>query len=206
MNLIETVERIRLISGTFIDCGFGQGRDMFLKQLEERTGNDESALVDVDIQGSRDLITKLIKRANPYNIPDDYIFFLENYGGLAIDRPNYRFSVLGVGPMVEDWYASVISDEAIQEPGKYSFLSLGSLNFREGRYKFQHVDFFLDLAGIIQKHCVIGVGPWGAEDLTPDIVIKDIYAYPGKWQKIANSFTEWLEQAAQTEGAFIYSV
>lgn len=108
--------------------------------------------------------------------------------------------------MVEDWYAAINSDEALPEPGRYGFLSLGSLNFREGIYKFQYVSFFLDLAGTIQKHCVIGVGPWGAEELTPDIVLKDIYAYPGKWQKIANSFTDWLEQAAQTGGAFIYSV
>lgn len=205
MDVREAVKRIQLLSGAFVDCSFRQGRNAVLKQLEERTGRDEEAFVDVYIQEMQDTMATLIHKAVPYEVPEDYIFFLEFYGGLAIDRDDYNFSILGIGPMVEDWYGSVESDEAFPEPAKYGFLSLGSLNFREGKYKFQHVDFFLDLAGIIQKHCVIGVGPWGQAGPTPSTIIQDIHAHPGRWQKIAPSFTEWLEQAAETGGAFSYT-
>jgi hypothetical protein len=202
MNVIEVIERIQRFPDAFVDCSFRQGRDAILRQLNERTGEDEEAFVDVTIEGIQDTIATLIQKAAPYDIPDDYIFFLEFYGGLAIDRDDYYLALLGVGPMVEEWYGSVDSDEALQEPGKYGFLSLGSLNFRGRRFRFQSVSFFLDLAGVVQKHCVIGVGPWGQHTLTPYTILKDVRAHPGMWRKIANSFTEWLEQAAETHGVF----
>lgn len=206
MKMKEIVERIRLLPEAYVDCGLRQGRDMIQKQLNERAGEEEKVeFVDAFIEDIQNTIASLIQRAKPYDIPDDYISFLEYYGGLFLWNDKYTLSLFGTGPMVEEWYSSVVSDEALQEVGQYGFLTIGSLNFREQhKYKFQYVTFFLDLAGHVQKHCVIGIGPWGAETLTPLDILKDIHAYPGTWQKVANSFTEWLELAAETEGAFIY--
>jgi hypothetical protein len=204
VDVKEIVERIRLLPEAFVDCGFRQGRDAFLRQLESRTGKDEAHLVDVYIEGCRETIAELVQRVAPYDIPDDYIFFLEFYGGLAIIRDDYYFALLGDGPMVEEWYGSVVSDEALKEPGKYGFLSLGLLSFRKGKYQFQYIDFFLDLAGFVRKHCVIGVGPWGQGTLTSWTILKDVHAHPDMWQKMANSFAEWLEQVAETRGSFGY--
>jgi hypothetical protein len=207
MNAIEDiVERIRRLPEAYVDRSFGQGRDAFLRQLEQRTGRDEVASVDLYIEGSRNTITGLVQKIAPYHIPDDYIFFLEYYGGLFIKGDHYSLSVLGTGPMVEEWYSSVNSDDALHEVRQYGFLTLGSLGFGEHpNYRFQEVTFFLDVAGNVQKHCVIGVGPWGQETPTPVDILKDIHAHPDQWRKATDSFTEWLEQAAETNGAFGYS-
>jgi hypothetical protein len=201
----EAIDSIKQFPETLVDCSFGQGRDMFLKQLEERNGRDEEDSVDAYIEDCQNTITGLVRRAKPYNVPDDYIFFLENYGGLFLWDDKYTLSLLGTGPMVEEWYSSVVSDDALLEAGQYGFLTIGSLNFNEQhKYKFQYVTFFLDLAGNVQKHCVIGVGPWGAETLTPLDILPGLHDHPDRWRKTANSFTEWLEQAADTKGAFGY--
>jgi hypothetical protein len=81
----------------------------------------------------------LLKRAEPYSIPEDYIAFLENYGGLSIEGDDYRFSILGAGPMVEDWYASIESDQAILPIGNYGLLTLGALRFRSG-HKYESLN------------------------------------------------------------------
>lgn len=208
MHVREAVKRIQLLPEASVDCSVRQGRDAVLKQLTARDGSIAETIVDAFIEEDiRGEIALLVQKAAPYDIPGEYIFFLEFYGGLAIDNddPNYNFSVLGIGPMVEEWYGFIAGDEALQEPGKYGFLSLGSLNFGQGKLKSKHIGFFLDLAGGVQEHCVIGVGPWGEDTLTPSTIIKDLHAYPDMWRKIAGSFTEWLEQAAETRGAFGYT-
>jgi hypothetical protein len=203
--VVEAAERIRRLPDVFVDCGVGQGRDAFQKQLEERSGKDESASVDGHIDDLRSTIEELAMRATPYGLPDDYVYFLEFYGGLAIDTDDYYFAIMGVGAMVEERYSSVVSDEALQNPGAYGFLSLGVLSFRAGEHRFQRVSFFLDLTGTIQRYCVIGVGPWGKGTLTPDAILKALPAHHAMWQMTASSFTGWLERAADTRGAFGYA-
>lgn len=204
MTLRESVNRIKLLTGASVDANYRQGRDKVIEQLNERTGKNASGSVDIFIKNSQDAIPELTQAVAPHNIPEDYIFFLEFYGGLAIESDDYYFSILGIGPMVEEWYSAIDSDEAFPEPEKYGFLSLGMLNFRKGKYKSQYVDFFLDLAGSVQKYCVIGVGPWGKDDPNSFAIIKDIHAYSEMWQITANSFTEWLKQVAETHGSFGY--
>jgi hypothetical protein len=50
MNVKDAVERIRLLPGALVDCGFRQGWDAVLKQLNERTGEDQRFFVDADIE------------------------------------------------------------------------------------------------------------------------------------------------------------
>ncbi|MCB0212973.1 MAG: hypothetical protein KDJ52_26760 [Anaerolineae bacterium] len=203
MNLNNVVERIKQLPEAYVDCNFGQGRDTVLKQLEERSGENEEYSVDLDIESAKNSIQELIERFAPYEIPGDYISFLEVYGGLAIDSDNSYFSILGTGPMVEDWYGSIDGHNVFWELEKQGFLTLGSLNFRRNhQHKFQYLSFFLDLAAIVQKDCVIGVGPWGAKTLTPIDIIPEMNRYSDKWRIFANSFTEWLAQAAETDGGF----
>ena len=205
MNLTEVVKRIEQFPGALVDCSFGQGRDAFLKQLEARTGRNEKYSVDMYIEDCRDTIAELIERVATYEIPDDYISFLELYGGFLLDFDDYHLSTLGIGPMVENWYSSIDSDDALSEINQYGFIHVGGLSF--GKYpeeKIQVVTFLQDLAGTIEKHCVIGIGPWRVDTLTPIDISKDIHAYPDYWRKVANSFTEWLVQVAETQGRFGY--
>lgn len=204
MDIVKVVEKIRLLPGGFIDVNFGQGRNAVLRQLNERTGENEEPTVDAFIQSCRDAIATLIQRAQPYEIPQDYILFLELYGGLSIHSRDHYFSLLGIGPMVEDRYGAIVSDDALSDPGKHGFISLGSLNFRTGKYKYQYVTFYLDIGGIITRNCVIGVGPWGQGTITSVDVLDDIHSHPEMWRQIADSFTGWLDKVAETGGAFGY--
>jgi hypothetical protein len=181
-----------------------QGRDAVLRQLNERTGKDEESTLEAFIQSCQEGIATLIQRAQPYEIPQDYIFFLEQYGGFCVVNNDYYLATLGIGPMVEEWYTAIDSDSALPNPGKHGFLSIGSLSFRTGKYRFQRVTFYLDIAGIIARNCVIGVGPWGQGTITSIDIIEDVHAYLEMWRQIANSFTGWLDKVAETGGAFDY--
>jgi len=115
MSVVETVERWRSLPGAFVDSGFRQGRDEVLQQLETRSGQDESALVDVYLSGMQSDIETLRRRATPYAIPGDYILFLETYAGFSIEEDDrYYLNGYGIGPYVEEMYGSTDSDTALE--------------------------------------------------------------------------------------------
>jgi hypothetical protein len=205
MSVEAAVERLRILPEAQIDSGLRQGRDAVLKQLESRTGQDERASVDVYVAGMQEHITSLRQRASPFEVPADYIEFLETYAGLSIYNEQYYLQVFGIGPQVEDWYASIISDEAKSDPGKDGFLKLAKLSSnRLVRHRSKRVEFYIDPSGVIKVQCIIGVGPWGGGDLRPETVLKDLRAHPALWAKTSISFTEWLELAGVPRGAFNY--
>lgn len=138
----------------------------------------------------------------PHHLPDDYVFFIEWYGGLSIDDPHsHYFQIAGLGPMTDDWYSDVLSsDGGLYENG---LLLIGTLTFtREGILQF--VKFFLDVAGTIKQYCVIAAGP--LKPPYPNVVpiLQSPQNHPTQWTKLADSFTGWLEQAAETRGTFGY--
>jgi hypothetical protein len=51
----------------------------------------------------------------------------------------------------------------------------------------------------------MGLYGFPAGGTIPSAIPKDIHAHPHMWHKVANSFAEWLEQAAETRGAFGYA-
>jgi hypothetical protein len=205
-DLVQAVKKLRSLPGVNVDVGFRQGRDAVLRQLESRTERDESALVDVDIQNMKDTISSLMQRCMPLTLPADYIFFLSTYGGLAIEDEFYFFSIYGTGPMVEDWYSSVDSDEVLQSPGDIGFLKLGSLHFRrQHRQKNDAVEFYLDISGAIKMNAIVGVGPLGGMKRWERVrLLFSPVKYRSKRKILANSFTQWLDLCAETRGGFIY--
>ncbi len=209
MKLTDVVEKLRPFSWAYIDTGFRQGRNAVLKRYQEQfeqTEEDSSRYAEEFLSMAPNAVIDFAKRLAPYDIPEDYIYFLEYYGGLAIDGDRHYFSLYGIGPMVESWYGYMNSgDHVYMEAEQQGWLSLGSLVFREGhKYSDQRVRFFLDLAGTVQRYSVIGIGPWDGATPRAINMLSDLYTYPGMWKKLANSFTEFLEQAAETRGAFAY--
>jgi hypothetical protein len=200
-DLVDAVKQIRLLPETIVDVGFRQGRDAVLNQFNEETGQDGSSFIDKFIDGMKSDITELIESAKPYEIPEEYIFFLEQYGGLAIINDDFYLATLGIGPLVEIYYSSTRSDEAFHEVRKYGFLSIGGLRLSGGKYKHKGIEFFLDLGGTVQKDSIIGVGPQRSFYFN---VIKDVHSHPTSWKITANSFIEWLRLVAETEGLFDY--
>ena len=210
MKIIDIVEKLRPSSWAYIDVGFRQGREAVLRQYKQQFEpyeEEPSQPIDDSLAFWQDAIKDLRKRAAPYDVPEDYIFFLEHYGGLAIDGAKLYFSIHGIGPMVETWYGYMNSgDHVLLESTQLGWLSLGDLVFRGShKYSNQRVLFFLDLAGTIQKFSVIGIGPWDGVTPRASSVLNDIHAHSGLWKILATSFTEFLEQAAETRGEFRYT-
>jgi len=204
MDITTIIEPVRNQQNIFVDYGFRQGQDKILQVLKQQNEEYTKSFVEAGIADSKEIIHDLIQKTKPYTIPENYIFFLEFYGALWIETDDYYFSTLGIGPMVEQFYSSINSDEAFHESGQYGILKLGSLSFRSGKYKFQYLDFFLDLAGQTQRDSVISVGPWEEETVTASTVVKNLSSYPKVWQKCADSFEEWLQLVVKTNGGFGY--
>lgn len=203
-QVILAVKKIQTISDALVDCNYLQGGDKLIAALRKRTGDDVPFPLEEILNDYREDITAIKEWVKPYHLPDDYLFFLEYYGGLAIKKANYRIATLGAGVMVEEWYGYVMGDDAIIiEPTEDKMLYIGSLSLWKGRI-IGYVSFFLDLAGIVQRFCVLGMHSWGPEgsDLSPFIHQPD--AYPHRVRKLGNSFTEWLEGLAESEGTFGY--
>ncbi len=75
-------------------------------------------------------------------------------------------------------------------------LGIGGLFYQE-----EGITFFLDLIGHIRQYCVIGVEC--ADEEEPDY-LSILRNLPNCWTKVADSFTEWLEQIAATNGKLGY--
>ena len=202
MEIIETIKRLQKEADIYIDVSYLQGREAILNQLQKRSGEDESPLVDLYLEDIKTIINDLIERVKPYDLPDDYLYFLRTYGGLYIDHEDNYFQVFGVGPMVEDWYSSINSDQAQFANKGTDFLLIGSVSFRTGHLALHRVNFFLDLAGRLQKYSVFGIGPWTQGAITPNQVLQNLNFHTDKWKIIASSFTNWLDKAAETHGTF----
>ena len=163
--------------------------------------------MEAHIENFRQTVAALQRKAAPFEVPKDYTFFLGYYGGLAIQGDNYRLSLLGTGPMVEDMYSSIVSDFAFPEPGKYGFISLGALQYYN-LPEIHLVEFFLDLAGTVEKSAVIGMGPVnrtrGVKDVSSWEIAMNIGEYPDRYQKVGDSFVDWLVKIAETGGKLGY--
>ena len=195
-GVIQVVECIRSIQGANVDCSIRQGRDKVLDQFLLSFG----IASEQDIVNLEDALVELPSWVAPLNLPDDYLFFQEFYGGLGIHTPAYYFDVRGIGPMTDDWYGDVVrDDDAIYENG---LLLIGTLAYGSNPRRF--VRFFLDLAGVIDQGCIYAVGP--QEPPYPSIlpVLQNPHDHPTRLTKVANTFTEWLEIVAETKGVFGY--
>jgi hypothetical protein len=199
--VIQAVEHVRAVPGTLVDCGIGQGENAYLAYVRRQT------LEVLDISPAADDwyvaefqrgFAEVQAWVGPDALSRDYAFFLEYFAGLVIDRDDYYFAVYGIGLMTEHWYSSVTGDDGLFEEG---FLKIGVLAHRK---KARYVDFFLDLAGTIRQDCVIGINDRGLERADYASILQDPYAHTDRWTKLADSFTEWLEQAAATSGTFGY--
>jgi hypothetical protein len=191
----------RVVKPFFVKSMRGVGRIMRIpnKACQMRLFTD---LLMVDMQKT---IRSLQLKTAPYGLPRDYIDFLEIYGGMFLATETYNFRIYGTGPMVEEWYASIDSDEVIQEPEKYGFLALGALVYLKEPLIWQRVRFILDIAGTIKLHCVIGIKTReGGVSVPLETIIQNIHAHSERWKEVAGSFTEWLKLISDTQGGCGY--
>jgi hypothetical protein len=212
MKIIEIIEKAQIQPWIYIDTGFRQGKEVVLKQIrqnldqEDRYPIDREATIEQMLFAMQSSINDLIQHAVPYELPEDYLFFLEHYGGLAIDGVDCNFSIYGIGPMAETWYGYTNSeDNVLIESGKLGWQSIGQTVFQTSHtHRYQRTLFYLDLSDAVQKNSVIGIGPWNGVDPQEHSILNNIRDYQKMWRIIAPSFTDWLGQAIETRGDFMY--
>jgi len=231
-SIIRSVERLRSLPNAFVDVNFRQDREAFRKQLASRreleTISDDE--VDSYVTHVQESIAELVEKVSPYELPKEYRFFLEYYGGLELWNENeFRFEIHGIGPMVlENYWDFIIhnwgerSDPLL--PGPRGLIIAGlRLDLEMAKAKAlgvitqtitrpdginielvpsKRVEFRLDLAGIVEKGSIIGLGP-DETDTSHPLSLGD--GDLRRWQKLSSTFSEWLELVADTQGLLGYA-
>ena len=204
MNQITTaIEEIRSITNcdVRIDVGPYQEREAIAQQLYLRLGVRESPdSVDRLIESFKKGVLELQAWVVPYTLPEDYLFFIKQYGGLDVRTDSYSFELFGEGPMVEEWYTSPMGDDSISKPSQDGVLTIGFLSFHN-HTPYDQVYFLLDLAGVIQPNAVLGIPVAASIDYKPKVIVKHLRELPTYWNLVAPSFTTFLEQVATTKGS-----
>jgi hypothetical protein len=150
-RLIQAVEQLRNLSDSDIDVdidvNFRQDKVAFRAQLYQSLKyiHPIRLITDKDIeQGAlytQEAIEELRVKIAPYTLPEDYIFFIEYYGGIAADNTSFRtvantsfrFEIYGYGPMVNELYSDWVFDNWGERqdpllPGPRGFI-IGYLRF-----------------------------------------------------------------------------
>jgi hypothetical protein len=223
-RIIGAGAEISQLPHAFVDRGIGQGRQAIMDHLDPLPAPATVALAaqpryasltretpaqqaDRVIAGIAAYLSELDAWLAPHQLPEDYRFFISYYGGLAIDDPSYYVDIFGYGPKATARYdIPMDGDQSLYEHG---WLAIGSLSLKDdGQPHDGHlVHFFIDLAGNVQRGCVIALPTWGCYESIrdPRVILHDAQAHKDCWTRVAGSFTDWLDVAARTRGAFGYT-
>ena len=200
----KVIEQIRLLPNAQVDCGIAQGQNRFFAQLRNHSSTPERLELPFEwhVKETDKCLKQVERLIQPYALPTDYLSFLKCYGGVTISHEDSCFTSLGLGPMSEEWYPYLAGKVGYYENG---LLKIGALRFRNPlEDKFMYVSFMLDLGNRIQRNCVIGVSMWELGELSLQDVFREPQSYSFCWLMIADSFIEWLQVAAITQGRFKY--
>jgi hypothetical protein len=204
MNMVieAIVKKFASLPNARVDRNYRQGKNAVAEQMIDFFMVDELSSPDVDkfIAFSKRRFAKLRKMVAPNQLPEEYAFFLENYGGLCLvnehDVP--EFSLTGIGPGMEDWYGDIV--EANRQESAIRQLRIGSWNMpipfiqsggKPLSPRLQRFNFYIDLAGDLEKDSIVTAGPW------------DYKKTEKEWNVLAASFSEWLANIAETGGPYI---
>lgn len=204
-NPIEkSIEQIRLLPGTQVDCGTDQGSDVFFSHLHKHLSVPE--MLDLPfgwyVAETEKCLREIHDTIKPYPLPKDYLHFLRYYGGITISDTNFYFVTLGMGPMVEEWYSYLMAEGGGYANGllHIGFIRYKNLNEEEWKYS----NFLLDLGNAIKQNSVIELSAWKFKELDVQNIYNKPHSYTEYWSIISNSFTNWLELVANTGGTFNY--
>jgi len=198
----KIIEQIRFLPNAQVDCGTEQGQNQFFTQLSKHLTTPELLELPFElfVMETNKSLTRIENLISPYSLPADYLSFLNRYGGIAISSKDSNFASLGFGPMAEEWYPYLMGKAGHYENGLLKIGTLRIRNFVENN--FMYVSFFLDIGGRIKQDCVIQVSMWKLRNLNLQDIFRDLQSCSFCWSVVANSFTEWLQIAANTKGRF----
>lgn len=197
-TVITIVDTIRKTEGAAVDNNFGQGRDIFIEQVQSL--HPGSTVTEQDYSLFEYFLVEAQNFVLPYELPADYIFFLKFYGGLHIQQRSHNMSLLGIGPMVNTWYQYLMGDDGYCKDGVIYISKLAL----KGRDLGKWVNFYIDLVGSTQQYAIISMPSWTRENLSQSTILSEPSNYPDQWKLLASSFTDWLTLVAQTKGSCGY--
>ncbi len=120
----------------------------------------------------------------------------------------YYFQAYGYGMQATYQYdIPMDGDDSHYENG---LLVIGTLTLHEKAHAYYNrpIYFISDLGGRVQQGCVLAMpsGEWKRFPAIHDIedVMRDLVTYRDCWTKVADSFTDWLEEVASTQGTLGY--
>jgi hypothetical protein len=205
--VIKALKAIDLVPGAHVDRSFGQGYQAVFDQLSFRLEREaDEGFVKSFIKECQKDVNEIELWVKPYNLPPDYLFFLQYCGGLIIKKEEFNLILDGIGPMVEEWYSFIMGDEVYKDPPNDGLIYIGCLPIKtknEATNTYGMVTFFLDLGGIVKKNSVLGIGR-GNKAISLEEIFANFSQYPDVAKILANSFTEFLELIAKTEGTLGY--
>lgn len=201
-DITDIVKKFASLPNARVDRNYKQGRNFVAEQMLGFSMIDDLSSPDVDkfIAHSKRKFAKLKKMVAPNQLPEEYAFFLKNYGGLCLvdEYEVPEFTLTGIGPGMEDWYGDIT--EANQQKSEIEQLRIGSWNMpipfiqsggKPLSPRLQRFNFYIDLAGDLEKDSIVTAGPWD-------------YKKPEKeWKFLAASFSEWLARIVELGSAYI---
>lgn len=197
VKLEESIRRFKSLPNSRIDRNYGQGRSAVAEQMMKFYMIDNPDRLEIDdfISISKAKLDTLKKMVQPQILPEEYSYFLENYGGGALVNQNEVsiFTLYGIGPGIDTWYGDLV--EITESNEKIKYLRIGSwespslptkLEKNLVSPKFQLFNFYIDLVGDYSQNGILTAGPWD-------------YQKPEKeWKLVAPSFVEWLINIVET--------
>ena len=198
----KVIEQIRFLPNSQVDCGTEQGQNRFFAQLSKHVTTPELLELPFElyVMETNKSLARIENLISPYSLPADYLLFLNRYGGLTISSKDSYFATLGFGPMAEKWYPYLMGKAGYCENGLLKIGTLRIRNFIENN--FMYASFFLDIGNRIQQDCVIQVSMWKLKNINLQDMFRNLQSCSFCWSTVANSFTEWLQIAANTKGRF----
>lgn len=194
-RIIVAVESISHLPGARVDCNFGQDSEAFAQQFS-RFGREPIDDYSAYVARGKSEIAELKELVSPYILPEDYLFFLEYFGGLALQSATRRLEIMGFGPMCTEWYSGVIGENSHRRQLPFKNLDIAYLRVHcDPLDYYEWVNLNLDVMGSVKLNGVIGHGPYGS-------------GWPmnrAETKLLAGSFTELLERIATTDGRLGYS-
>ena len=201
-RLIRAVQKIELLPTSKVGIGVRQGPERIqswrIRDHARRGYGKPPGPVEECIRWMQDDLKEVIDWIAPDEFSEDYLFFLEYFGGLQIVTSSYTFHIWGVGLQHMDWYLHLMGDgDLMRGFHAYGLVWIGQWSRRWGcpEHDFFH-ELLLDLVGRVQKGCILAPPK---EYAVPDSEnASDEYNGPvlsdlSGWTVLASSFTELLE-------------
>ena len=130
----------------------------------------------------------------PFQIPEDFAFFLSYYGGMRLQLDRYDFSIFGIGLVEAGGFESLLQDFGGGSQYQDGWQNIGDLvpSKRDAGIEWNMIDFAMDLSGVVQYGAIFTGGTNASR--TWHTPVESLLC-------VAESFSAWLDRVAAHDWA-----